>query len=348
MKYTYILALTLSFISCSGANRNRDEEKLENMLVEDCPKVEVSVVSKTPFYSEIVSNGKVSASNYADIYWDVEGIIDNIFTTNGKPINNGDVIALVESFHSLNTLESARADMESSRLAMYETIIGQGYTPDSDSIPDNILHMAEIKSGFARAKASYTSAQYNYDHRKLIAPISGIVANLKAKKSNKTDCTTPFCRIIDTNSMIAEFSVIENELPLVKVGEPVEITAFAFPEKSWKGKVTEVNPFIENNGMVKVKASINDCADLYEGSNISVRIRKNIGSLMSVPKSAVVLRSNRPVVFKANNGFAQWCYVDVSVENSEFVAIESNDIQEGDTIVVSGNIFLAHNSNINY
>lgn len=349
MRYRFVyLSAMFVLASCGGEKKSSDEDKQQNVLVEDRPTVVVDVVRKAPFNNEIVSNGKVSAGKYADVYWEVDGTIASVSVSNGKYVGAGEVLAQVESFRPKNALESAKAEMERARLSMYETIIGQGYDPEADSIPENVRRLSEIKSGYMQSRASYLSAQYDYEHCVLKAPISGIVANQTDMASNRANRNRPFCRIIDMNTMTAEFSIIENELPMVKVGEPVEISAFAMPGKIWSGVVSEINPYVESNGMVKIKARIANATGLFEGTNISVRIRQEAGICMAVPKGAVVMRSNKPVVFKAKNGQAQWCYVETSIENSEMVAIECNDIQEGDTIVVSGNTFLAHNSEINY
>lgn len=37
----------------------------------------------------------------------------------------------------------------------------------------------------------------------------------------------PFCRVINTGNMEVDFTVLENELPLLKVGDKVEITPYA-------------------------------------------------------------------------------------------------------------------------
>jgi len=332
--------------SCSGEKANVEDEKLQNMLVEDCPEVTVAIVKNAQFNNEIVSNGKATASRYADVYWDVDGVIAKIMVANGQQISEGSVIAQLDAFRTSNSYESASADMEKARLSMYEAVIGQGYDPDSANIPENIKHLAEIKSGYLQSKASYMAAKYDYEHSTLTSPISGVVANLKDKESNKADRNNPFCRIIDMSSMTAEFNVIENELPLVSVGEEVTVSAFAKPDKTWKGIITEINPYIEKNGMVKVVARINGGNDLYEGMNISVKIRKELGERMAVPKSAVVLRSNKPVVFTAKSGLAQWHYVETSIENSEYIAISSSEIAEGDSVIITGNTFLAHNSKV--
>lgn len=349
MKYTLIFTLSIfSLWACSGESKSGDEEKLQNIPTEDKATVSVAVVHSAIFNDEIVSNGKVAAGKYADVYWEVDGVLASVLVVNGQNVTKGTTLAQMETFRHKNALESAKAEMERTRLAMQEIIIGQGMDPETDSIPEKVIHLAEVKSGFLQSNASYLSALYDYEHCVLKAPIDGVVANISDKPSNRANRSAAFCRIIDMNSFTAEFSIIENELPMVEIGNEVVIRAFAKPEKTWGGTITEINPYIENNGMVKVKAKIRNATGLYEGTNISVRIRREAGVHKAVPKGAVVLRSGRPVVFKAVKGKAQWVYVETTKENSESVAIVCEDIQEGDTIVVSGNTFLAHNSEIIY
>ena len=145
--------------------------------------------------------------------------------------------------------------------------------------------------------------------------------------------------------MNVEFSIIESELPIVAKGATIEVTAFAMPDRQWTGRVTEVNPFVETNGMVKVKGQISNCAELFEGMNVSVKVNRVVGRHVSVPKTAVVVRTGRKVVFTVKNNEAQWVYVETGDENSTNIVIESG-INEGDSVVVSGNAFLAHKSKV--
>ncbi|MBP5365642.1 MAG: efflux RND transporter periplasmic adaptor subunit [Bacteroidales bacterium] len=340
------IALAAMLAACNSQT-SVDDEKQQNLLVEDRQQVKIEVARTMRFDKEIVSNGKIVAGRYADVYWEVDGTISDVYTSNGRYIQKGADIARLDSYKLALSFESAEASLERSRLSMYETLIGQGYSPDSTNIPESIRHLAEVKSGFLESQANYNTVKYDYEHSRLTAPISGVVANLTDKPSNRVNRGSAFCRIIDQSALCAEFTIIETELSMVSVGSDVEITTYSAPGKSWRGRVTEVNPYVENNGMVRVKASVEKCTDLYEGMNISVKIRRDVGERLSVPKSAVVLRSNRQVVFVARNGLAEWCYVETSLENSNMIAIESG-INEGDSVVVSGNSFLAHNSEIIY
>ena len=345
-----ILILTIIFVaSCGGAQKSPpsgDDDRQQNILAQEITSVEVACAKMQPFYHEIVSNGKISADRYADVYWNVEGTIAKINVLNGKQVSKNEVLATLDAAKLKNSFESATASLEQSRLSMQDVIIGQGYNPQSDSVPESVQKLAQVKSGFLQSQANYNSAKYDYESSALKAPIAGVVANLTDRENNPANRGKPFCRIIDQNSLCVEFSILESEISLVKIGEKVEITVFSIPDKTWAGQITEINPFVENSGMIKVKAKILQCAGLYEGMNISLKIRKDIGNMLAVPKTSVVFRSGKAVVFTSKDGYAHWNYVETSVENSEMIAIKSG-IREGDSVIYSGNTFLADRTVIN-
>lgn len=347
-KLTFLFSIF--FVASCGSGTQEappEEERQQNILAEEIPAVEVACAKEQVFYHEIVSNGKVSADKYADVYWNVDGIISKINILNGKQVAQNEVIATLDAAKLQNTMESASASLEQSKLSMQDVIIGQGYNPQSDSIPESVKKLAQVKSGYLQSLASYNSAKYDFESCALRAPISGVIANLTDRENNPANRGKAFCRIIDQNSLCVEFSILENEIQLVKIGENVEITAFSIPDKTWRGRITEINPLVDNSGMLKVKANIDHCTGLYEGMNISLKIRKDIGKMLAVPKGSVVYRSGRPVVFTAKDGYARWNYVEVSVENSEMIAVKSG-ISEGDSVIYAGNTFLADHTQIKH
>ncbi len=344
-KYTYLLIVMAS--ACTSAGTEDDATAIAQQLDEPIPQVETFVAHETDFYGEIVSNGKAVADRFADVYWEVDGQIAEVGVKNGATVVAGQRLASVEAFRLTRAMESAKASMENSRLSMYEVLIGQGYSPDSANIPEKVRELAEIKSGFRQAQGAYRSAEYDLQHATLTAPIGGIVANITERPSNRAQRSQPFCRIIDPRSLCVEFTVIENELPLLREGNEVLVRAFSMPEREMTGRITEVNPYVEKNGMVKVKAHIDDSNGVYEGMNLSVKVRRKLTRHIVVPKTAVVMRSGKPVVFVAQGHQAQWRYVETGDENSEGIAILTG-VNAGDSVIVSGNTSLAHESKVTY
>ncbi len=109
---------------------------------------------------------------------------------------------------------------------------------------------------------------------------------------------------------------------------------------------------IEKNGTIKIKAQIyNKSNRLLDGMNVKVLIKTLIKNQLVVPKTAVLLRQNKEVLFRYKSGLAYWTYVKTLYENSTSFSIIANkdrgaEISEGDTVIVSGNLNLAHESKV--
>ena len=147
------------------------------------------------------------------------------------------------------------------------------------------------------------------------------------------------------------FNIIESEVYKVDLHNTVTILAFGSGIE-YEGKVVSINPLVNDNGTIEVRAKVMNDGNLVEGMNVKVRIQKKLLNQFVVPKSAVVLRQNKNVLFKYQSGLTYWTYVDVINENSDSYAVipdpnkSSAILKEGDTIIVDGNLDLAHNTEV--
>jgi hypothetical protein len=89
-----------------------------------------------------------------------------------------------------------------------------------------------------------------------------------------------------------------------------------------------------------------------DGMNVKVLVEKEIPGQLVVPKSAVLLRDNQEVLFKCTRDtVAFWTYIQTTGENtSSYSVIAHPDkgatLEPGDTIIISGNLNLAHESRV--
>lgn len=213
--------------------------------------------------------------------------------------------------------------------------------------------MARIKSGYNKAFIAYELAEEELRKAILVAPFDGIIANLKSKERNMASTGEPFCIVIDDRHLEIEFFALESELPLIKREHSVIVQPFAggdTAEKLW-GTISETNPYVEGNGMIKVKAEIQNNGTLLEGMNVNVLLRHPMEQSLVIPKTAVVMRSGKSVVFTRAHGKAQWNYVQIIAENSDSCVVaprskEYEGLSVGDTVIVAGNLNLAHETDL--
>ena len=141
--------------------------------------------------------------------------------------------------------------------------------------------------------------------------------------------------------MEVEFPVTESEYLLLNNGMPVTILPFVNENIIITGAISQINPIVDENGMVKVRASFINNAGLIDGMNVKVLVRKPSSDRIVVPKEALVRRQGRDVIFVRQDSLAIWKYVTIEAENSTSLAIKEG-IEPGDLVIVSGNINLAH------
>ncbi len=147
--------------------------------------------------------------------------------------------------------------------------------------------------------------------------------------------------------MEVSFSVLENEFAFVSKGQEIDIQSFANKNRHFKGVITEINPIVDKNGLIKIKAKVTSKnTGLLDGMNVKIFINKPLKNVLVIPKKALVLRSNKEVVFTVEKGLAKWNYVEVVGENSNSYAVKKG-LKTTDTIIVSGNLNLSHDAKIN-
>lgn len=347
MKHCYLLIalLFLGIVACTGEKKDSQEEQtVETVLPNETNEVTIMTLQPTDFTHELVSNGKLSAKEYVDLRFQSAEPIARIYVKNGDLVTKGQKLAELDKFRLSNRLAQSRVALENARLELQNLLIGQGYAlEDSAKVPETTMKLVRIKSGYDQALSQYELAAYEEKNAVLVAPFNGVVANLFAKQFNTASTADIFCTLINPHSLEASFTVLESELPLIQVGNRVEVVPFAVSGIKSNGQIAEINPVVDANGMVKVKAAVMDKGKLFEGMNVRVSIHRSLGKQLVVPKEAVVLRSGKQVVFTLNedDGKAYWNYIHTGLENASSYTV-LDGLKEGDIVITSGNINLAH------
>lgn len=340
------LALVI-LTACSGTDsNNKEKEGVETVLPQQVNEVTVMKLAKGNFNHELVSNGKIVAKEYADLYFRTSEVVAKVYVKNGMYVRKGQKLAELDLFKLNNTLAQNKNALAQANLEMQDVLIGQGYAPDNlSAVPAEKLELAKVKSGYERAKAQYEASLYDVEQATLIAPFDGVVANLFDKQYNMPKSGEPFCRIIRTSAMEVDFTVLESELPLIKVGDQVEVTPYATAVGTRTGNVSEINPLVDENGMVRVKAQVNGGEKLFDGMNVRISVKRSVPDQIVVPRTAIVLRAGKQVIFTVKDSIAMWNYVQTGLENlSEYTLVnwEASGLQEGMTVITTGNVNLAH------
>ncbi len=344
----------LLLVSCKqGSEKEAEKEGLGRVAFQmEKNPVDTMILKRVTFYNQLVSNGKLRALKKGELRFLSSGILSDIEVRNGTRVDAGQVLARLEPREAKIKLYTAELQYRQMLLTLHDKLITLGYRALEDTalMPPERLAIAYTQSGYYSTLVVLSEAKMAVENLELKAPFAGVVANLDAKPFVRAP--DPFCTIIDDGVFEVEFTVLESEIGTVKAGLPVLVAPFTDATEQFRGVITQVNPLVDERGQVLVRAEIRNNGKLMEGMNVKVLIEQAVPDMLVVPKSAVLIRDNFEVLFRYGpNGKAMWTYITVLKSNTTHHAVTANvnkqaELNEGDAVIISGNLNLAHDSEV--
>ena len=215
----------------------------------------------------------------------------------------------------------------------------------------------------------------------IYAPASGIVTQMNSEKGERVVGTaqmagTEIMRISNLSSMEVQVNINENDIVRVHLGDSADIRVDAYPDRIFKGVVSEIANSAKfntaqnvseqvTNYTVKIRISRASYADLISkgikapllpGMTASADIKTNTRSqVVSVPISALTTRNpqsfkngSSPVndskastwVFKYENGKAKAVKIEVGIQDIDYFEVLSG-LKDGEEIIVEPSMAIA-------
>jgi RND family efflux transporter MFP subunit len=185
------------------------------------------------------------------------------------------------------------------------------------------------------------------------SPFPGFIADLKVSKGEIISIGQEILKIINLKSLYLKGFALESELRNLKKGIKARIKFDSFPDRYFYGEIQSISPEVDTDKKtitIYVKMD-NEENLIFPGMNAEMDIEyRTHENVIKVPRKAVIVRQDRPLVFAIINisgtrGVADWRYVELGAHNDEEVEIKSG-IQVGDKVVIEGQLTLAHQSKV--
>ncbi|MDY6800919.1 MAG: efflux RND transporter periplasmic adaptor subunit [Bacteroidota bacterium] len=339
------LVLPVLAVSCQSPTKSGQYSEMEKTTYRHkTPEVKTIIVQPDVFYQQVVSNGVLSPVQKAKLIFKVNENIQQVNVKNGQWVQKGQVLARLDDFNQQLQLEKAKNNLLKAEIELKDILYAHSpETADTAEINPEVLKTARGRSGYNDARFALREAEYNLQHTALKAPFDGVIADIQLKENNYSAKSDYFAVLMDTRQMEVHFGMLETELDMIAVGTAVEVTPYAFPGKKFTGSIHEINPSVDENGMIMVKALVqNPEGVLLDGMNADVIVKNKIPGQLVIPKEALLDRQGRQMVFTLkNDSIAQWVYVKTGLENLSQVTI-MDGLSNGDTIIVTNNFNLGH------
>ncbi len=345
-RFIYYVLITLLYVNCKKEDIAIKEVNPRSNSTHQI-QVSTQLISDQNFNKQIIANGKTEALKKGELRFKTGNRIARINVRNGQRVRQGEVLAYLDNDLLKNAVDKAQIALEKAESQLEEEKINFGVSNKEEAdINAKVLTNIKFKSGVQEASNILENNQLLYKQTILRAPFSGVIANLDTRIGNYITSGDIFCTLISEDDMEVSFRVLEGEFNAISLDQEVIIQPFTDTSITYTGKISEINPFIDKNGLMAIKALITSKKiQLFDGMNVKVLINYPIQNVRVIPKQALVLRSNREVVFTVDKGLSKWNYVTVAAENSTHYAIKEG-VKLGDTIIVSGNLNLSHDVSV--
>ena len=157
----------------------------------------------------------------------------------------------------------------------------------------------DLTEAIQSAAETLRSAELNMDNLQeamnnytVTSPISGTIIEKNAKAGDALTAGADLCTIYDLSYLVMVINVDELQVSNVSVGQSVQVTADAVPDKTYTGTVTRVSMKGSSNGgttTYPVTVRIDETEGLRPGMNANAEIViAEAGNALAVPNAAIV------------------------------------------------------------
>ena len=215
------------------------------------------------------------------------------------------------------TLMAAQAGLESAEIAMDATRAA----------------VRQAETGLLQAQAGLDSAEYQASLYRLTAPISGTVEAVNVVKNNFTPSGTAAFVITGVNNKTVTFYVPNEVRASIQIGQNVNVTNVG---RSYQGTVSEVGGIVTADGLFRVKAILNDAADLPDGVSVELTTAAYLEEdAVLVPTDALYFDTgDEAYVYIIQDGKAVRRDVTIGLYNAETAAI-TEGLEGGEEVIVT-------------
>lgn len=331
-KITYIILMFSLLLSGCAQKRTGQKETLPVQVRVMTVETSENVMSKKYVGTAVPSKSAVLSAKYA-------GTLVSVQVSRGVRVKKGDIIAVVESQNVKSMAESAEATLRQAE---------DGYERarmmyDKGGLAD--VKMVEIETKLAQARATAKAASKAVEDCVVRAPFDGTISDVYVEEGMDVSLMAPLARIYDMSSMKITFSVPENEIGNLKVGDiaVVEVPALASTRDRlnvsgiFRAELTEkgISGSVFSHSYECTLVPVAECRELMPGMVCKISTGSNRTGIV-IPSALVRTDNSGKYVWGVTDEYTvRKIYVTTGEFVSRGVAVTSG-LEEGELVITEG------------
>ena len=295
-----------------------------------------------PIDQNFSANGNFTPAHQLNFSAENSGRVTQILVDEGSRVSKGQTLAIINT-NTLNIdLETAEAAYNTAlkHYQRYQNAFSTG------GVTQQQLDQAKLNLDNAKARMSQARIRIGDAHIK--SSINGIVNKRYIEPGAVVSPGTQLFELVDVSRLKLKVNVNEYQVAQLKVGDRVSVKASVFPDKQFEGKITFIAAKADNALLFPVEIEIANAGnDLKAGMYGSAAFNfPNLAPTKVVPRSAFVSGVNSNEVFVVDQSQTARLKKVVSGRIFGDVVEILGGLEEGETVVTSGQINLVDGSKI--
>jgi membrane fusion protein, multidrug efflux system len=340
---TLLLAATvLSVGACKKSDASAAPAKVETMLV---GPENVTVVRTESIRSGPAISGSLAPERSATLRAEMSGAVIQTYAEAGQRVTRGQALAQLDaqvlrdqalSARSAVTTAQSSYDIARRDVQRSEALTQAGAIAERD-LERSRNALLSSQAQLATARAQLASIQKQLDKASVQAPFAGIVAQRQANAGDVVSPGTALFTVVDPGSMQLEAAVPANALSQVRVGMPVEFKVNGYPNRTFTGRITRVNPVADpTTRQVHITAAIPNAGNTLVGGLFAEgRVSSEARTAPMLAVAAVDERGLRPTVMRLRNGKIEKAEVTLGIRDAASESVEiTAGLAQGDTVLL--------------
>jgi len=295
--------------------------------------------------------GTLRAVRGVDVTSEVAGLVRSIQFKSGDEVKAGQVLAQLNADSDIAQLHSLEAAAD---------LAATVYERDKQQFAAEVISKAQVDTdaGDLKSKRAQVAQQAALVEKKTIrAPFAGKLGISTVNPGQYLNAGDKLVTLQTIDPIYIDFNLPQQQLPLVAIGQKVTLTADAYKEVTFEGKVNAINPKVDTNTRnVMIEATIPNAKRLLlPGMFATVKLDSGGEQrYVTLPQTAITYNPYGDTVFivkesdkKDDKGkaalTAQQVFVTTGPTRGDQVAILKG-VEPGAQVVTSGQVKLKNGS----
>lgn len=305
--------------------------------------VTYATIEKRPFTHSIRAVGVAAYDKQR--HWDyvtrVEGYVKKLFVfSRGERVEKD---APLLTIYSPDLLTTQNEFVDVLKMRDEATAKGnQAVLPSTERLVESAKQRLHLWNISEKEIAALEQTRQPQEHLTLYSPFKGVVQDIGVDQGRKVMNGDHIVDIADLSVVWVWAQFYQDELPMLKKGLPVIITTSSYPGEKLTGKISVIDPFINDTmrtGRVRIDVENPDLKlrpDMY----VDVELTMDMGEGVAVPVPAVLPTGKRNIVFvDKGDGRLEPRFIELGRKYGDFYEVKSG-LKETERVVTSANFLI--------